>query len=166
MSTTGEKSGKRKSSLANNSASSKKRKHFHAKGSTNEVVTMDESDIDEHTRLLSSVTGKMERLPMQEDTHEDEGEDVEEGTKEPPASGEEREGTAGMDKEAAAQYLALWSTQRDKWTFRKKTQYWLLQNMYDKKMVMVTTYYALQLGGNMDRERVWTLIATLGECHD
>lgn len=38
-------------------------------------------------------------------------------------------------KEASLQYLHLWHTDREKWCFRKKPQFWLLQNMYDKTQV-------------------------------
>lgn len=146
-----QKHGKRKGtekSSRKDSASSKRRKHSHAKPSTSEeVVTMDKSEIDEHTRLLLSVTGKMERLPQHEDGSDDEK--VERGTKggakgitkeRPADAGEGREEGPGVDKEAAAQYLTLWNSRRDRWTFRKKTQYWLLQNMYDKKEVCTGLY--------------------------
>lgn len=35
----------------------------------------------------------------------------------------------------ALEYLQQWSTDRTNWSFRKKTQFWLLQNMYNKKQV-------------------------------
>lgn len=38
-------------------------------------------------------------------------------------------------KETALEYLKLWSEERDKWSFKKKTQFWLLQNMYQKSKV-------------------------------
>lgn len=38
-------------------------------------------------------------------------------------------------QEVALEYLHLWNTDRKRWSFRKKTQYWLLQNMYDKRQV-------------------------------
>ena len=40
-------------------------------------------------------------------------------------------------QEVALDYLHLWNTDRKLWSFRKKTQYWLLQNLYDKKQVCV-----------------------------
>ena len=41
----------------------------------------------------------------------------------------------GCEGERALQYLAAWDRDRDNWSFRKKTQHWLLQNAYDKKKV-------------------------------
>lgn len=117
--------------------SSKRKKHLHTKALTSEVVTENKDDLDEHTRLLSSVTGKMEHLPLQyEDGHdqvegEKEGEEEEDEVTEH-GTGDISEEKKGLDKYAAAQYLELWNSQRDKWTFRKKTQYWLLQNMFDR----------------------------------
>lgn len=134
-----QKNGKQNHTETNSSSSGRK-KHLHAKASTSEVVTMDEEDLDEHTQLLSSVTGKMERLPLYEEGQEEVEEGVEKGTKEREAGvgDEERGENKGVSKEAAAQYLTLWNSQRDKWTFKKKTQYWLLQNMFDKKKVRST----------------------------
>ena len=38
-------------------------------------------------------------------------------------------------KEAAMEYLCLWDTERSRWSFKKKTQFWLLQNMYSEDKV-------------------------------
>lgn len=38
-------------------------------------------------------------------------------------------------KMAAMEYLHLWEEDRTRWSFKKKVQYWLLQNMYDKHQV-------------------------------
>lgn len=122
-------------------SSSKRKKWSHAKASTSEVVTMDEEDLDKHTHLLSSVTGKMERLPLYEEgqVEKEEGRSVECAA----VVGEEE--NKGVCKGAAAQYLVLWNSQRDKWTFKKKTQYWLLQNMFDKKKVSKANFKLLLL---------------------
>ena len=49
---------------------------------------------------------------------------------------------SGVGREAALQYLHLWDNNRSRWCFRKKAQFWLLQNMYeeDKVMTMCATY--------------------------
>ena len=43
---------------------------------------------------------------------------------------------SGVGKEAALQYLHLWDNNRSCWCFRKKAQFWLLQNMYEEDQVM------------------------------
>lgn len=134
------KNGKPKKHVERGNTSGRKWKHLRdTKTSTNEVVTMDDEDLDEHTKLLTSVTGKMQRLPLYDDGQSQQREREEGEMKEQVAgvSGEEKglESKKGVTKEAASQYLQLWNSNRDKWTFKKKTQYWLLQNMFDKKKV-------------------------------
>ena len=41
----------------------------------------------------------------------------------------------GTDRESALHYLQQWDSDRDNWSFKKKTQYWLLQNACDKSQV-------------------------------
>ena len=41
----------------------------------------------------------------------------------------------GVSQESALEYLRLWKEERERWSFKKKTQYWLLQNMYDRTKV-------------------------------
>lgn len=41
----------------------------------------------------------------------------------------------GIDREIALDYLRQWDSDRSKWAFRKKSQYWLLQNACDKSQV-------------------------------
>ena len=36
---------------------------------------------------------------------------------------------------SALEYLYLWEGDREAWSFKKKLQFWLLNNMYDKKQV-------------------------------
>ena len=38
-------------------------------------------------------------------------------------------------RDAALGYLQQWHTDRTKWSFKKKQQLWLLQNVYDKTQV-------------------------------
>ena len=40
-------------------------------------------------------------------------------------------------REAALEYLRVWDQEREGWSFKKKTQFWLLQNMYQKAMVSI-----------------------------
>ena len=42
---------------------------------------------------------------------------------------------SSVSQESALEYLRLWKEEREKWAFKKKTQYWLLQNMYDRTKV-------------------------------
>ncbi len=49
-----------------------------------------------------------------------------------------RSGEAGSTKDggrAALQYIRQWDADRGSWAFRKKLQYWLLRNLYDKAQV-------------------------------
>ena len=43
--------------------------------------------------------------------------------------------SGGVSKDSALEYLHLWKEEREKWSFKKKTQYWLLQHMYDRTKV-------------------------------
>ena len=43
--------------------------------------------------------------------------------------------SSGVSQESALEYLQLWKEERERWSFKKKTQYWLLQNMYDRTKV-------------------------------
>ncbi len=45
----------------------------------------------------------------------------------------------------ALDYLRQWDTDRQLWSFKKKLQYWLLNNMYDKKQVSQTDYNVYSL---------------------
>lgn len=45
--------------------------------------------------------------------------------------------TSGVSQESALEYLRLWKEERDRWSFKKKTQYWLIQNMYDRTKVRI-----------------------------
>ncbi len=92
------------------------------------LATSNEEDLNDHTELLSSVTGQMRRLPLYKD--EPCGEVAEDDCL--PESD-----TGGDEKSNASQYLTQWHSHRKEWAFRKKTQYWLLQNMYDKKKVSI-----------------------------
>ena len=46
-----------------------------------------------------------------------------------------REGTSSDSKEKALEYLASWESGSPGWAFRKKSQYWLLKNAYDRHKV-------------------------------
>ena len=43
--------------------------------------------------------------------------------------------STGVSQESALEYLRLWKEERERWSFKKKTQYWLLQNMYERTKV-------------------------------
>lgn len=43
--------------------------------------------------------------------------------------------SSGVSQESALEYLRQWKEERERWSFKKKTQYWLLQNMYDRTKV-------------------------------
>jgi len=99
---------------------SHRKKHKYACNSSTE-------DVDEHSALLGAVTGQLQRLPLEGSVCESDCKGK--------GHQEERLDKDLAVKRVAAEYLVLWSTKRDCWSFKKKTQYWLLQNMYDKKKV-------------------------------
>ena len=116
-----------------------KRKRSHQKKTTADVDAVETVENQEHTHILESVTGKLARFPS-----EDFSESAPDTTEEKSASGEEEGKKADTNlapKLAAAEYLLLWQHNRTQWAFRKKTQYWLLQNMYEKKQVRWTVLW-------------------------
>jgi len=46
---------------------------------------------------------------------------------------------SGVGREAALEYLHLWEDERSSWCFKKKAQFWLLQNMYEEDQVSCVT---------------------------
>ena len=44
-------------------------------------------------------------------------------------------------RDNALSYLHLWNDDKDTWSFKKNTQYWLLNNMYDKKQVNIYIHH-------------------------
>ena len=52
---------------------------------------------------------------------------------------------SGVSQESALEYLRLWKEERERWSFKKKTQYWLLQNMYDRTKVGYGTIVSYHL---------------------
>ena len=120
-----DKNRKRKQSELDDRTSKLKRK-----ASDSKVIMEFSSDSDaiEHAQLLGSVTGHIKKLPLEKDG------EPETCKKTSEVDGIDKQ-TAGVDKQMAADYLILWDTNRRKWSFKKKTQYWLLQNMYEKQKV-------------------------------
>ncbi len=103
------------------------------------------SATEEHSRMLGLVTGKMKELPLEEDNTEVSDTSLSGTTKKRKrkrsATSDAQEeqvdgGKSSVDKDGASEYLMLWDGDRDNWSFRKKTQYWLLQNMYFKDKVI------------------------------
>ena len=52
--------------------------------------------------------------------------------------------SSGVNQETALEYLRLWKEDRERWSFKKKTQYWLLQNMYDRTKVLAILGHRIQ----------------------
>ena len=130
--------------------SGKKKRMETSKGDTSGKGEMNDVEIDiseeEHSKLLGLVTGQMKRLPLGEGVGEMEEDQVGllknkkkkrrlEKKREGSRDGVQKEAGGSVDKESASEYLNLWDTDRCNWSFKKKTQYWLLQNMYDKQQV-------------------------------
>lgn len=57
--------------------------------------------------------------------------------------------SSGVNQESALEYLLLWKEERERWSFKKKTQYWLLRNMYDRTKVGYSTQYNMLCGCNI-----------------
>lgn len=62
-----------------------------------------------------------------------------------PDKPQQQPSTSSISRESALDYLHLWSAERERWAFKKKTQYWLLQNMYDKRQVPKRDFKTLLL---------------------
>ena len=137
-------SSKELTTLSEDSCKKKKMKIIkdrYLEGDNIEVDTTEEAE--DHSKLLGLVTGQMKRLPLH-------GSDVEKEEKKVITPKKKRSGRKGekkndedgqrkaggsVDSKSASEYLMLWDTDRCNWSFKKKTQYWLLQNMYDKQKV-------------------------------
>ena len=64
------------------------------------------------------------------------------------AQAEGGEGESGVGKEQALEYLHKWKTQRQQWNFQKVRQVWLLQHMYNSKLVSwdaLSYFYSIKL---------------------
>jgi len=101
-------------------------------------------DSEEHLRLLGKVTGQMQKLPLEDGPDESEV-DITSDT--PNKKKKTNSGTpqnikavpkgekSTVDKASASEYLEQWDRDRRNWSFKKKTQYWLLRNMFFKAHV-------------------------------
>ena len=67
---------------------------------------------------------------------------------------------SGVNQESALEYLRLWKKERERWSFKKKTQYWLLQNMYDRTKVGYSTTLLphLQIWYSIQHETVFDIL--------
>lgn len=157
------KSNGRDSSIADIDASKKRKmvtwKESSLEGREKKRSLESDTTEEDHIRLLGLVTGQMQKLPFEGGG---EGEMEEEQvhmpkkkrrgrqsreTKEEKWSScvDQAEPGGSVDKSSALEYLILWDTNRCKWSFKKKTQYWLLQNMYDRQKVC--GYFLNKYGG-------------------
>lgn len=108
----------------------------------------EETIVSSHTQLLKSIGGHIRELTHKKGTLEGEGTEplsksaarrlkkrnkLENGQSRGPCVEEPLSCVA--NKETALEYLKMWSEEREKWSFKKKTQFWLLQNMYYKSKV-------------------------------
>ena len=116
-------------------------------------------DPEEHLRLLGVVTGQIQKLPLEDTQDECEvntttdtpakrrkkkkrsGRDIPQNTKEAPNCEEK----SAVDKASASEYLEQWDHDRTNWSFKKKTQYWLLQNMFFKAHVREMSWVGRQV---------------------
>lgn len=115
----------------------------------NPALVTDRATEIAHTQLLNSIGGHIRELTHVNDSirkaAQDEVEPLSKSAarrlkkrNRPVESVPSIPNTASSDadvKEAALDYLKKWSEERDKWSFKKKTQFWLLQNMYRKSKV-------------------------------
>ncbi len=133
MSTAGEKTPRKRkqteNAISKNVNSSKKKRKT--------SKPLQDAANDEHAQLLGSVTGQIGRLPLEGEEASSVEENVSESEKQDCGSDEKKskKETSGVDKWVALNYLSVWDTNRERWSFKKKVQYWLLQNMYNKDEV-------------------------------
>ncbi len=123
---------------------SKQNKHTHSdKPSIKTLRPTNEPLPEEHIQLLDSVKGHLKELTQVNDSYHDldepmgddvsKSEDRKKKSKQTEPPNEEK--SIEEVKECALEYLRLWDENQKKWSFRKKPQYWLLQNMYQKSTV-------------------------------
>ncbi len=114
----------------------KKRKREHSMSHTHSTEPLSE----EHTQLLDSVGGHLNELTdSNQDTPQTNFDTAAKSTtkssKKKSKVSECTEKSAVSVKECALEYLRLWDEEKRKWSFKKKTQFWLLQNMYRSSKV-------------------------------
>ena len=108
---------------------------------------------DSHTQLLDSIGGYIKELTRVNDSLDaSNDESIEPLSKsaarrlkkrnkqthnvQPISKGQSvEESPCVASKEIGIEYLKMWSEEREKWSFKKKIQFWLLQNMYHKSKV-------------------------------
>ena len=108
-----------------------------------------EKDMDGSDPRTSSKTGAKSKRSKKKQTNSSKlGENGGEGT----SLGDEAQmesttdiSLSGVSQESALEYLRLWKEERERWSFKKKTQYWLLQHMYDRTKVGRLWYHTIAL---------------------
>ena len=128
-----------------NEQNSHKRKEKH-KSHKRIRRSVEDTQPREHMEVLDAVTGHV-KVSLN-DTEEDESVDEENvehtesttrssRTKVKAKCSEPVKNSSKVTKEIALEYLHLWNNREvnGEWSFKKKTQYWLLQSMYHKSKV-------------------------------
>ncbi len=124
---------------------SKQKKHTHGDSPPLDHTTPIEPLTEEHAQLLDSVKGHLKELTQVTDSYQDFPEsDTEVVSKSSTKKSKKKDEISELPseekstvatKEFALEYLRLWNEEKKKWSFKKKTQFWLLQNMYRKSNV-------------------------------
>ena len=116
--------------------------HIHELVSKEKRMTTDEAKTSKEAEVGSGLKSKKTRKRAKLSETEN---SVEESTIQGAGGSELPNGNtvaaapSSVTQESALEYLCLWKEEREKWSFKKKTQYWLLQNMYDRTKVSLIT---------------------------
>lgn len=117
------------------------------------ISASDETVQEEHLQMLDSVKGHLKELTQPMDSSLADPEQKEEVLSKLEARRLRKESKWTKQvsemgpklvvdgRDSALEYLRLWDEDKAKWTFKKKTQFWLLQNMYNKSKVRFLILY-------------------------
>ena len=96
------------------------------KGHIKELKQVSDSTPDSHRQHNEEPISKSEARRLQKQ--------IEKSSRD---GGSSKEMSTPSCRETALEYLRVWDQERERWSFKKKTQFWLLHNMYQKAMVSI-----------------------------
>lgn len=124
----------------------KRKKHLHGDIGSVEHTHANEPLLEEHAQLLDSVKGHLNELTLVTDSYQDLTQSTDDASESPAMKKSKKKSLASekaseekstvVVKDFALEYLRLWDQEKLKWSFKKKTQWWLLQNMYRSSKVI------------------------------
>ena len=102
------------------------------KGHIKELKQVSDSTLDSHRQHSEEPISKSEARRLKKKQKQ-----TEELSKSSSDGGSSKETSTPSCRETALEYLRVWDQERERWSFKKKTQFWLLHNMYKKAMVSI-----------------------------